>query len=376
MSKISKLKNEATIIVICVIALTTTTLGMSYAIFFDIGTGTSNQTITTGTLNVEFGSSSSSIVNYNMVPVTDEVGLASEAQSVVYLQNTGSLDTVYDLNIGYDLEEYNNFLTTNPNAKLIPIEYIKIALFEYNNDTMQMELVSDIMTMGDLLVSNTSTLDEDTAFYNIYSSSIEKMSSGNNAKTYAVKIWLDEFSSEEIINYSLFLKFEVVSTIKESLQDYNINANLLNSDGSNLIGATISIDNGSQTKISDENGLFILNNMRQDTYKINVNKDNINYVCTFSFKESNENKIGNYLTNHVVTEGQSIQSIANTYSTTVKLIREKNNMKFLSSIHNDVLLSYSPLLLPNTQEIVAGSNTELNMNLTLQDDGSCKWEYK
>ena len=81
-------------------------IGFSYASFFSVKTNSTNQSITTGTLQVSYGSNSSSIQRTGMGSMSDEMGLAQSEASVIYVQNTGTLNSTYVMNIGYDMANF------------------------------------------------------------------------------------------------------------------------------------------------------------------------------------------------------------------------------------------------------------------------------
>ena len=106
MTKFIKSKNF--LIAACVFVLTISIIGVSYASFFTVKTNTNNQTVTTGTLAVSYGGQSSAIQKNNMIPLPDEEGLnqGETDTSVIYIQNTGTLDSTFTLNVGYDMENF------------------------------------------------------------------------------------------------------------------------------------------------------------------------------------------------------------------------------------------------------------------------------
>src|SRR5690625_4357289 len=127
MTKFIKSKNF--LIAACVFVLTISIIGVSYASFFTVKTNTNNQTVTTGTLAVSYGGQSSAIQKNNMIPLPDEEGLSQGETdtSVIYIQNTGTLDSTFTLNVGYDMENFETIssnLDPDETAILTPLDYV------------------------------------------------------------------------------------------------------------------------------------------------------------------------------------------------------------------------------------------------------------
>ena len=131
--KVNKfIKNKNFIIALCVFGLTMASIGFSYASFFSVKTNSTNQSITTGTLQVSYGSNSSSIQRTGMGSMSDEMGLAQSEASVIYVQNTGTLNSTYVMNIGYDMTNFKSRSNYKDTDKLTPLDYVMIAVYKYN----------------------------------------------------------------------------------------------------------------------------------------------------------------------------------------------------------------------------------------------------
>ena len=132
--KVNKfVKNKNFIIAVCVFCLTIASIGFSYASFFSVKTNTTNQSITTGTLKVSYGSETSAIQrNNSLTPMSDAEGMNQNDVSVIYIQNTGTLDSTYVMNIGYDMENFTSRTGYKDTDMLTPLDYVRFAVYEYN----------------------------------------------------------------------------------------------------------------------------------------------------------------------------------------------------------------------------------------------------
>ena len=109
------IKKQSTVMAIVVICLTIATIGVSYALFFQIEANSNNQIVTAGTLDVSYGSGTSAISATELVPMSDSEALSSETMTgTIYIENKGSLPANYEVKLGDDTESFNN-RTVNTN---------------------------------------------------------------------------------------------------------------------------------------------------------------------------------------------------------------------------------------------------------------------
>ncbi len=363
MKSLKKFKKETSIIIISVICLTTMTLGFSYAVFFDIDSSSTNQNIQTGSLIVEFDSSSSAIVNNNMLPTPDEVGVASGNASTIYLQNNGSLDSNFELTIGYDKTSFFEAADYTSSDKLIPLEFLKLAIFEYNPSSGESTMLGDIVNLADL--SPSSGADKS---YILYESSIGRSSSGSNAKTYTIKVWLDEYAPSYLSTYKLYLKLGINAGVTEALTDYTINGTLKNTSDAAIANANISIQNGYINTTSDANGNFTITDISEGKYSLKVTDSSGNESYgTFTVLEGSVVGLSKYSQTHTVATGNTLEDIAYTYSTSINNIKKVNNI--LTNSNESNLTEGSVVIIPNVYRINAGQSSVIN-NLTIKlEDG-------
>lgn len=240
---LKNLKRETTMMLITVVCLTTTMISVSYGIFFDVKTNQNEQVITTGDLSVQISGGES--ISY-LYPFSDDVVDSISTQSVYYLQNTGSTNAsfTFTVTIGSDNE--------------VALDFIKLAVMEYDSSSRTYSLVSDIITL-----SNCSQNEDGD--YVLFTESMNSSGSG----TYAVKVWLDENSDESIIGEAVELNVNVLSEVLESVMLYDFSGTLKNSSG-NLSDATISLNNGSIVGVTNSSGSYTLSAVRSGTYSVSI----------------------------------------------------------------------------------------------------------
>lgn len=242
--KLKKLKKETMYMMFTVVCLSLTMISTSYSIFFDVKTNKNEQTITTGELTVQF--TNSTISSGYVYPSADEDVNDLTSQSIFYLQNSGTIDGAYTFTV-----------SENDNHEL-SLDYIKLALFEYNAATSESTMISDIIKLGDCIT-------DENGNYIIYSSNISSSSSA----TYSVKFWLNEYSPEFIIGETIDLELNIESEVLEAVMLYDFSGTLSNSDGV-LSNATISLNNGSITSTTSSSGAYTLNDVRSGTYNVTI----------------------------------------------------------------------------------------------------------
>ncbi len=332
MKILNKFKTESKIIMLGVILLTVSTFTFSYSALFEIKSNTSNQVINTGSLEVTYGSSSSAINNLEMYPISDEAGLASEARSVLYIQNNSTLNSSFTMTISYDLDGFKNSLEYEEDFEvfLLPIEYIKIGIFEYDQATNQMVLISDVINLGDSPIYKLgNTYNENK--YAIFNDEVEKSSSGNSTKTYAIKIWIDEDATDYISDHYIYLNVEIFSEVKEAVMNYNLNGVIKDSNGNNLNNALISLGNGSYKAVTISNGTFTINGVREGVYKLTITNDTNIHNATLKITEGLEKGL-NLLNTTYIASTEDYSSVVKLHETTPVLFNKVNNITTPTSL--------------------------------------------
>ena len=201
----SIIKRQSTMIIVAVICLTLATIGISYALFFQVETNTNNQIVEAGTLNIQYGAGSSAITATELLPMTDEEALASSTMTgTIYIENAGTLPANYEVKLGDDTEAFNKRIDKAENDVLLSHEYIKIAAY------LDGELIVAPTKLSDLEYS----LDDNT-MHSLFKESLNITGTGDHTATIVLKVWIDENAPKRIIGSYVYLKMDVTSEVDE-----------------------------------------------------------------------------------------------------------------------------------------------------------------
>ena len=357
MEKIKKVvKSKNFIIVACVIVLTIITISVSYAAFFTVKTNTANQSVTTGTLAVTYTEQSTAINRNNMSSMSDEMGLALTEASVIYIQNTGSLDSTFTITLGYDMENFLSSVGSNNEAELTPLDYVKVAIYEYNGTNDETLIVGPI-TISELPIYELNNSDSRYNRYSILFDSVGGTSSGDATKTYKVKMWLSD-KAIPAASYSYFyLNAEVVAEVLNAKMSYNISGTLTDSAGSPLNEAVISLQNNSAVSTTDSSGAFNLNGIYPGVYNLNITYNGVTYKGNLTVTEGESNSLNSRGSTFSGDANTDIYNIAYNYGTTLTNILNANNITTYADAATFVVgTSYN---LRPTYELVGGANSDI-----------------
>ncbi|MDE6285308.1 MAG: carboxypeptidase-like regulatory domain-containing protein [Bacilli bacterium] len=357
---IFKDKKPKTMMAIWVFILTVCTIGVSYSAFFSVRTNKNNQTVTTGNLSVAYGNSSSSIIKVNMLPMSDEEGLAQNEASIIYIQNDGTIDADYVLTMGYDMESFLNRSDYSNKDKLTPIDYIKFAIYEYapGNST----LICGPMSIADLPVYSVNKTDSRKNRYAVLFDKLGTVS--DRTKTYQVKIWLSDKATSAVSSSFFYVNSEIVAEAESSKMAYTINGILKDKNGNRITGATISLQNNS-FQTTTANGNFSLPNVLPGTYNIDINYNNQNYNGNLTIREGTTTGLINVGSTFTASSNMDLATAAYTYGTTINKLIKTNNITTNSSAYTfkngkSYNLSSSYILTGGSQESI--SNLSINLN--------------
>ena len=350
------IKSRNFFIAVCVFVLTISTIGFSYASFFTVKTNTNNQTVTTGTLSVSYGGESSAIQRNNMTSMSDEAGLSQTEASIIYIQNTGTLDSTFTLNVGYDMENFLLRSGYSESDMLTPLDYIKIAVYEYNGINDEMLIVGPV-TIADLPIYSVNSGDYRYNRYSILFDTVGSTTSGNATKTYKVKMWLSD-KAIPAASYSYFyVDTQIVAEVENAKMNYNFTGTLSDTAGSLLSGATISLQNGSQVVTTGGDGSFTLNNIYPGTYNVDITYNNVVYSGNLTVEEGTSNNLENLGTSFTAGDSTNIYGVADTYKTTLSKILNINNFNTYSSAAT--FTSGSTYSLQPTYKFIGGADANV-----------------
>ena len=366
--KITKfIKSKNFFIAVCVFVLTLSTIGVSYASFFTVKTNTNNQSISTGTLQVSYGNDTTSAINKeNMESIPDELGLSLNGDGnvkVLFIQNTGSLNSTFTVNVGYDMENFTNrqgYKSTDP---LTPLDYIKIAVYEYNGINDETLIVGPV-TIADLPIYSSNS-DYRYNRYSLFFDTVGGTSGGDATKTYKIKTWLSDKAIPAARYTYFYINSEVVAEVENAKMSYNLSGVLKNSSNSALNGAVISLQNGSIKTTTNSSGAFSLNGVYPGVYNLDITYNGITYKGNLTVEEGDSNILTS-LGSSFSGSTSSVFDIAKNYGTTISNIINKNNITTYSSAINftsGVTYNLNP-----TYKLVGGLEENINnFNITLNE---------
>lgn len=301
-------------------------IGFSYASFFSIKTNSTNQSVSTGTLNVSYGSSSSSItISGNLSPMSDYEGMNQSTSSVIYVQNTGSLDSTYVLNIGYDMSNFKSRTGYSASDVLTPLDYVRFAVYQYNGTGVADTLIAGPLNVTDLPIYSLNS-DSNYNRYSILFNTVGGTSSSNTTKTYRIKTWLSDKAIAAASNTYFYINTNVVAEVENAKMKYTLNGTV--TDGSsNLTGAVVSLQNNSLTSTTSS-GAFSLAGVYPGTYNLDITYNNVTYSGNLTVVEGTSNSLTSLGSSF---SGSNIFTIANTYGTTISKILNKNSIDTYST---------------------------------------------
>ncbi len=362
MDKIKKFKKETMIIAVCVIVLTLTTIGVSYATILDVSSNNANRDINIGNLTVNYSDSSSTLNNDYIKVLTDEEGLEGAAQSTVYIQNNSKVNNFYNISVGYDYDSFINEENFVDGDNLIPLEYIKLAVFEFDTVNKELNQVSSVISLSETPLKYTDTTDIYNNMFSVFTDEINRASSGDNAKTLSIKIWLDESIPEEYKSDEIMLKLNISEISSEPTA--NLNGNL---SGVTLSEGTISFLNDSYKTTIDAAGNFTINDIVPGVYPVTIQDiTGMKYTTNLFVSSSNTISYEKFITSHTIKENDNIYSIAFTYGVTLSQLKEINNLQISA---NDVKLSKGKeLLIPESYKLNITANSEIPLNLLVEEE--------
>ena len=326
--KITKfVKKKNFLIACCVLVLTIGTLGYSYGAFFSVKTNTNNQTVTTGTLNVSYTNASTSMDKGQMQSMSDEMGLNETDNSLIYIQNTGSLDSNFTLTVGYDMANFTSRSGYQETDELTPLDYVMVAVYEHSDGTDT--LVVEPTAVAELPLYEVNSNDSRYNRYAILFDTVGSTSSGNATKTYKVKMWLSDKAIPAASFTYFYLNAEIIAEVENAKMAYNLSGTVTDSSSTALNGAVVSIQNGSVTSQTDASGNFTLNGIYPGTYNLDITYNGITYKGNLTVVEGTAN---NLVSNGTTFNSTSdIFSVANTYKTTIAKIISLNDIDTYST---------------------------------------------
>lgn len=266
----NKFKSNTMLLVVCVICFTSSSIGISYSLFFQVKTTTSEQVITTGEFDVEITDNTTSNNYLEFLPDDDYESLTNAAAYTISITNNSVIESGFYLMLTDldDLTELDDVDFDNY------IPFIKAAVFIY--DGFDYELISDVISFSEV-----STTGDYIFFYDTLgstsasdSTSTEAITTDSDSTTsdvnYQVKFWLSEFAPDELVGEKLKISISVLADVVQSKMNYTLNGYLVDSSNKVMADAYISFLNGSYSATTSSDGEFILSGLRSGSYPVSV----------------------------------------------------------------------------------------------------------
>ena len=196
------IKKQTTVITLTVIGICIGLLGVSYALFFRVDNSTNVQTVTSGSLVVQFGEGSK--ITTEMLPQTDEEGMATKGYSFS-VTNKGTIDMSYNIFIYNDPDA-----SKNSSNIMLPHQYIKVSI-----DGSDPVLLSELEDSGTKVTS-----DSNYSSYNLTGENnikriagkdifVRSSGTGKDVNTHIIKLWIMEDAPTSIIGNTVALEIQV-----------------------------------------------------------------------------------------------------------------------------------------------------------------------
>ena len=323
-------QNKTLFIIVCVICLSSLTIGVSYSAFFSVKTNSVNQTIQTGTLTVTYSGNTAVLAYDTIEPLTDEEGMAQTANRIVTVQNTSTIDSKYTVTVGYDMTSFLARADYNANDELTPIEYARLAIYEYDTTNSTSTLIGSPISISELPIYELNSSDSRYNRYSLLIDTVGNTTSGNATKTYQIKIWLSDDATAAATDTYFYFNTEVVARPDGDTLNYTINGILQNESGTAISGATISLHNGSIVTTTGTNGAFTLENVPVGTYNLDITASNVRYQANLTVSEGATKDIKILGTSFSATNSD-IYSKTYQYKTTTEKIIDVNDIIDITS---------------------------------------------
>ena len=318
--KNDKIRNDkmfVTVMSIFIVSFIFLTFGFSYA-FLTRSSGVNNiVSIRTGNITSDVSYDITNTTNVKLSQMSDTEGLNQSNYAQINITKNSDYNEVYFLNMEY-------YTSPGSFAHLIPLENIKVALFEISNGSLGANPIVGPVRINDLPIyyfDNSNIFD---ATYNVSFGILNN----SNTRSYALKVWLDENTPTSFDEYYITLGARVIQETIVSHSTYNISGTV-RVDGTPVTGANVKIQNNLVTS-STSNGNFTLSNIPTGTYNLAVDYNSLSYETNIHVQSGSSVSVTS--TNTTGTAGSYLQAPAyNYYTTPYKILKSNNNLTTTSN---------------------------------------------
>ncbi len=369
-------QNRNLFIAVCVAILTLSSIGISYSAFFSVKSNTNNQTVTTGTLNVTYTGSlleGEDLNTDNIMPLPDKEGLEQSNARIVNINNIGTLDSEYALTIGYDMASFQVEREINTD-KLVPIELVKFAIYEYDTKTKASTLIAGPMSIADLPIYEYNKDDYRFNRYLILIGKVGHSGSDTSTKTYQIKTWLSDRTINNVSNSYFYINSAAVATVEGAKRDYKLSGKILDNAGNPVVNAKINIQNSSFTAVTTDTGEFTLTGVPDGTYNIEINNQDLLYIGNLSIRNGSIRNITTLPETFSALNDTDIFAYAYSQGTTINKIIEYNDLGSLQNLTDNIKLEAREYNIGPRFEIIAEATEITGVNITLEDNNKFRFD--
>lgn len=304
------------VLIVALISLGCLSLGVAYSFVTRSRVSGTALVITSGNLTstVEYEAA-----NFMLTSMEDEEGLHQDDYGVITVTKDNVYTVFYTLNIGYAVDS----LTSGQSVgNLLPMEYIKVALFSMSGDTVGSTPIVGPVSLSDLIVSE---IDSDSNFRNKYLLHFNRFSAGQDSDKYALKVWIDKNTPDTYDESLIYLSVNVDQETLVSKTFYNLSGTIVDSNGAAISDSyRINFNYGSWGS-DNTGGTWQINYIPTGTYPISITYGGVEYKSSIHIKTGDS-------VNLQSTGGATgatntyIQRSAYTYYATPKMILQANNL--------------------------------------------------
>ena len=301
--------------------------------------------------NLEATITYNSTSNLNLVSMLDSQGLAQNTYSEITISKNNVYSVFYNLNIGYAAESLPAGKTT---SDLIPLEYIKVALYTMNGNTLSENPIVGPVRIADLPLSSANNLTPFTALYTLGFGTFE---TNSQSAKYALKTWIDIDTPDMYENYVVYLGMSVDQEVLKNKSRYGIGGVVKDGENSPVSGAIVSLQNGMIKATTNASGGYTLSAVPAGTWNLSVDYNDSTYATTIHIDHGSAVSLRQIGPNNG-SANEYLQASAYTYYTTpYKIIKSTSR---LSSSNNQANKEYT---IPKSYELIGYDDSDI-LNIT------------
>lgn len=345
------------VVIMALISFACLSLGVSYSFVMRSKVSGNALLITTGNLTSTVNYTST---DYTISALSDVDGMALDDYGIINISKNNVYSVFYTMNIGYAIDSLPKGAEIE---NLIPMEYIRVALFPISGSTVGSTPSVGPVSLADLIVNS---IDSSSVYRDTYLLNYGTFGTGNESAKYALKVWLDE---DTPMTYDGGLVYLGVSVDQETLVSkslYNISGTVLNSSGTAVNGAKVQFHNGKVTSTTSSTGAYTLSNIPTGTYNISVTYNDEVYKSSIHIKSGTAVSLQSTGTK-TGTSGTYLQNSAYTYYTSPGLILAANTLAT-----NTTQVTTASYTIPNAYVLTGLESLSVlsinNMRITLNSD--------